>query len=133
MKQPGHFILPISAKSVVVSFIALTSIVTSVSASDWSDCSSGDPARTISACSAILNKGIAVPAAQRAVALLNRGIAYYDSNDLEKALADYSSAIQLNPKNAEAFHDRGDLLLRQGSLEPAIADYTEALRLNDRL
>jgi tetratricopeptide (TPR) repeat protein len=102
-------------------------------ASDWSECSSGDPARAVSGCSIILNKGNATPPAQRAVALVNRGIAFYDRNELEKARADYTSAIQLDPKNAEAFHNRGDLLLRQGVLEAAIKDYTDAIAINDRL
>lgn len=102
-------------------------------ASDWSDCSSGDPTRAITGCTTILKKGSATPANQRAVAYVNRGIAYYDRNELEKARTDYTSAIQIDPKNVEAFHNRGDLLLRQGLLEAAIKDYTDAIALNDRL
>jgi hypothetical protein len=58
-------------------------------------------------CSLILSKGKAAPTAQRAVALVNRGIAYYDRNELGKARANYTSVIQLDPKNAEAFRYRG--------------------------
>jgi hypothetical protein len=60
-------------------------------------------------CSLILSRGKAVPTAQRAVALVNRGIAYYDRNELERARANYTSVIQLDPKSAEAFHYRGEV------------------------
>ncbi|WP_461321689.1 tetratricopeptide repeat protein [Bradyrhizobium barranii] len=58
---------------------------------------------------------------------------FYDRNELERARADYTAAIQLDSKNAEAFHNRGDLLLRMGLIEAAISDYTDALALNNQL
>jgi tetratricopeptide (TPR) repeat protein len=45
-------------------------------------------------------------------------------------LADHASAIQLDPKNAEASHDRGDLQLGQGRLEAA---YSDAPAINEGL
>jgi tetratricopeptide (TPR) repeat protein len=101
-------------------------------ASEWSDCSSGDPAKAIQGCSTILKNGSATPANERAVALVNRGIALYDRGDLDNARADYTAAIQLDPTNADAFHSRADLMLRQGKLEAAITDYSAAISLNGK-
>jgi tetratricopeptide (TPR) repeat protein len=97
--------------------------------SEWADCSAAEPARIIRGCSTILSN-TKVPAKQRAVAHVNRGIAYYDRGELEKALADYSSAIRVDPKNAEAHHNRADVRLRMGDLENAISDYGQAIALN---
>jgi tetratricopeptide (TPR) repeat protein len=88
--------------------------------SDWANCSSGDTGRIIQGCSAILSAGTKVPSNQRAVAYVNRGIAYYDRGELTKARSDYTAAIRLDPKRGEAFHNRADLELRIGEIEAAI-------------
>lgn len=65
-------------------------------------------------------------------AILNwlRGLAFFDKRDYDKAIAHYTEAIRLDPKNAETYCDRGDIyLLQKGDYDSAIADYTEAIRL----
>src|ERR1700744_3071888 len=37
----------------------------------------------------------------------NRGNAYYFTKDYDRAVADYTAAIKLDPKFAHAFNDRG--------------------------
>ena len=49
--------------------------------------------------------------------------------DEEGALADYSAAIRVDPRNSWAFERRGRLYLKRGDCEPALADFTEAIRL----
>ncbi|MEQ9239110.1 tetratricopeptide repeat protein [Coleofasciculus sp. E2-BRE-01] len=39
-------------------------------------------------------------------AYINRGLAYYYQGDYEKAIADYTSALELDPYNYNAFHNR---------------------------
>ena len=48
----------------------------------------------------------------------------------EKAIADYTEAIRLNPKYANAYCNRGATYRHKGELDKAIADYTEAIRLD---
>jgi lipoprotein NlpI len=62
----------------------------------------------------------------------NRGNAYFAKGDNDKAIADYSQAIQLNPKDAVAFNNRGSAYLAKGNSDRAIADYSQAIQLNPR-
>jgi serine protease Do len=51
-------------------------------------------------------------------------------NRLQEALAAYSRAIELNPKYARAFANRGDIWRKMDQRENAIADYRRALSLD---
>src|SRR5271170_6283914 len=46
--------------------------------------------------------------------------------DLDGALADYNHAIELDPKNAVAYDDRGLLKQNKGDNDGALADYNKA-------
>jgi tetratricopeptide (TPR) repeat protein len=65
-------------------------------------------------------------------AYLNRGGAYANNGDLDRASADFTKAIELDPKYAAAYLIRGNLYGKKGDLDRAIADYTEAIRLNPK-
>jgi tetratricopeptide (TPR) repeat protein len=55
----------------------------------------------------------AIPeASQTALAFLNRGIAYMNKGDAGRAIPDFDEVIQLDPKSALAFCNRGKLKLR---------------------
>ncbi|HEX3718553.1 MAG TPA: tetratricopeptide repeat protein [Verrucomicrobiae bacterium] len=54
----------------------------------------------------------------------------WGKNDFAGALADYDHALALNPNNAEARSDRGDLRAFQGDTQGAIADCTKSIELN---
>ena len=50
--------------------------------------------------------------------------------DCEKAIADYTEAIRLDPKNAKAYSTLGDVHSVRGDHDKAIADYSQAIRLD---
>src|SRR5258708_14188921 len=52
--------------------------------------------------------------------------------DIDRAIADYSEAIRLDPKYAMAFDGRGDAYRAKGDNDRASADYNEAIRLNPK-
>ena len=68
-----------------------------------------------------------------AVRYYESGIAKKAKGDLDGAIADYSKAIEINPRYAEAFASRGLARKTKGNLDGAIADYDNAIALNPRL
>ena len=52
--------------------------------------------------------------------------------DLDRAIADYTQAIQLNPKYAPAYYNRGSAWGNKGDFDRAIADYSQAILLDPK-
>ena len=63
-----------------------------------------------------------------AAAYTNRGLAKYELEDYEGAIADYDRAIELKPKFAEAYYNRGVAKGFLGDHEGAIADFALAYK-----
>jgi tetratricopeptide (TPR) repeat protein len=72
----------------------------------------------------------AVAPATYAFAYKNRGFAYDDKRDFDKAISDFNEAIRLDPNNAPAHTGRGFAYGSKGNLDKAISDYSEAIRLD---
>ena len=62
-------------------------------------------------------------------AYVARGYAYYDLGKYKSAIADYTTAIRLDP-DAYAYYNRGNAYFDLGEYNTAIADYTTAIRLD---
>ncbi|WP_310424319.1 tetratricopeptide repeat protein [Chamaesiphon sp. VAR_48_metabat_135_sub] len=57
----------------------------------------------------------------------------YNKGDNRGALADYNQAIALNPKDAEAYNNRGVLKYQKlNDVQGALADYNQAIALNPK-
>jgi len=65
----------------------------------------------------------------RAKSYLKRGKDFSDAHQYDRAVADYTTAIELKPDYAEAYNDRGFAYYLKGDFERAIADYTQAIEL----
>lgn len=48
----------------------------------------------------------------------------------DRAMADFNAAIELNPRDPEAFNGRAYVHFRRGDLQSALADYDQAIALN---
>jgi tetratricopeptide (TPR) repeat protein len=66
------------------------------------------------------------------LAYYNRGNTYSDLGHKDKAIQDYTKAIELNSLFAEAFHNRGVNYQVLGDSEQAIRDYRTAAKLGRR-
>jgi protein O-mannosyl-transferase len=60
----------------------------------------------------------------------NRGFAYENRVELEKAIDDYSKAILINPDYSTAYFNRGKVYTNLQKWDNALADYSRAIRIN---
>jgi tetratricopeptide (TPR) repeat protein len=61
-----------------------------------------------------------------------RGSAYQGKGDLERAIADFTEAIRLQPRHAIAYASRATAYEARGERDRAAADYSEAVRLGTK-
>lgn len=64
------------------------------------------------------------------VALLNRGVAYKNTGNLEMAVVDYSSALELSPNDALLHSNRGNAYRELGRPQDAMSDINRSIELN---
>ena len=97
-------------------------------ADDSEDCSSDDTDRMIRGCSAVVDSRHAMRQTLT-IAYHRRGVAYARQKDYDRAIADYTKAIELEPRNPSAYNDRGIAYTSKGDYERAIVDVTRAVEL----
>ena len=66
-------------------------------------------------------------------ALKNRGVTYAALGRHARAVEDFTEALRLNPKNAEAYKVRGLSFRALGQAERAAADFARAKELDPNL
>ncbi len=64
-----------------------------------------------------------------ALAFYNRGSVWHQKKELERAIADYSEAIRIDPKLAPAYYSRGIAWRQKKDFEHAIVNYGEAVQV----
>lgn len=60
----------------------------------------------------------------------NRGLAFETVRNFERALADYNTALLLDPTYAVGYNNRGNVHARLGDLDAAIADHSQAVEID---
>ena len=101
-----------------------------VMANDREDCFSNDADRIIRGCTEVINGRPDL--SQRlilAVVYHRRGTAYASKKEYDQAIADYTQAIDIDPKYVGAYNDRGIAYTNKGDYKNAIADVTRAVEL----
>jgi len=68
--------------------------------------------------------------ADRIKALIARGAAYGRHDTIDRAIGDYSVALQLDPTLADILNARGELWRKKGDRPKALADFGAAIKLN---
>ena len=64
-------------------------------------------------------------------AYYNRGTAYSDKGEFDKAIQDFNEAIVLKPQDAEAYANRGEAWLTLSEWEKARADLSSAKEMGN--
>lgn len=65
-------------------------------------------------------------------AFFDRAFDKQKKGDFAGAIADYTWAIDLDPKNARAYNNRGEARRHRGDVEGAIADFTRAIEIDPK-
>src|SRR5262245_15066619 len=84
---------------------------------------------------ALLGSGAAQPPADAAKVkeLIAKGNVHAEKGEMDAALAAYTEALRLDPKNIEAQSRRGDAYFLKGDFNKSIADYTAVLAADGKL
>ena len=61
---------------------------------------------------------------------VNRGNAFADNKDYDRAIVDYNKAVELDPQNAYAYNSRADTLREAGKPAQGLSDAERALQLD---
>jgi tetratricopeptide (TPR) repeat protein len=57
---------------------------------------------------------------------------YGEKGELDKAIADYTEAIRVDQKLAQAYYGRAHIYCKKGEFDKAIGDYTQAIRFHPK-
>jgi len=121
--------------SLVLALLLVATPVIAQQGRNWTACINGSnafpPDVAIGSCTDLIQSSSARPGNLYA-ALTNRGVSYCDKRDYDRAIADYTAAIQLNLNESIAFNNRGNTYKAKGDIDRAIADFSQALRINPR-
>src|ERR1700722_19551733 len=112
--------------SVIAAFVVTGSILaTKAVADDAATCEKAGGDIAIAACTRAIDSG-RWRGHNLAVLYTNRCVEYDNKKEFDRALADCTTAIRLEPKYSLAYNDRGSAYNHKGDNDRAIADYSEA-------
>src|SRR5262245_23339689 len=90
----------------------------------FSDCAAkGDLDRRIVSCTQAIAQGTDNKR-QLTIAYSLRGSAYAQKGDYDRAIADLTKSVELDPRNIFVYTARGDAYRLKGELDSAIADFS---------
>jgi tetratricopeptide (TPR) repeat protein len=112
--------------------VVLLAISGPAGADTLSDCTQGTGDAGISACTRVLQSP-SLSRPDRLRALNARGILWKQKGDYDRAIADYTAALALNPGYVFAYYNRANSHHEKRDFERAIDDYTQAIRINPKL
>lgn len=114
-KKTDIFKLRVFATSAILIF----SILSFVRASSYSE--------PIKFYNKVISAGTKIP-----LAYFNRGVNLEEINDINGALKDYTTAINLKKDYFDAYNNRGNILLAMNDLANALSDYKSAVKYNPK-
>jgi tetratricopeptide (TPR) repeat protein len=126
----GNFILPALLGIAAMALLAPTVVVAQLNQErNWCAGKAGaTPELRIDSCTAVLQAG-RQSSKQLAFIYRERGLAFFSKRDYERAIQDYSQAIELDSRYSEAFDNRCWTQMVIGKLDDALKDCKESLRL----
>ena len=68
-----------------------------------------------------------------AVAYSDRGMAYINMQDYDRAIEDFNQVLKLDPTHAQSFNNRGTAYVYKGNYDLGIRDFNKAIELDPKL
>jgi tetratricopeptide (TPR) repeat protein len=90
------------------------------------------PPRVVAACTESLDRDV-LRGEARSLVLASRAQAYFADGSLQRARADYSSAIKLTPRDADLYYNRGLVAAAQSDDAAALRDFATSLEIDSNL
>ncbi len=116
--------------SAVLSGVMFATQAYAQAAADVKACEEKEGEEAIAACTRAIEAG---PKSKNiSMVYFNRAVEWNAAKDYDRAIADYSEAIKLNPQYREAFNNRGNSYRSKRDLDLAIADYDSAIKINPK-
>jgi tetratricopeptide (TPR) repeat protein len=113
----------------VVVLLALAGATPAAGQAALDDCAGHkDPDRRIAVCTRLVHEQKETVQV-RTLAYFHRANAHQSKGEYERAIADFTAALRLDPKFRDAWSGRGFAYGDKGAIEHAIADLSEALRI----
>src|SRR5262249_45232786 len=109
-------------------FIAAVFLATPAAAADWDTCFDASGETAIAACTPVINCG-RYKGKDLAAAFGARGVQLKLADKYDRAIADYSQALRLDPTPAR-YSNRANAKRLKGDIDGSLADLAEAIRLN---
>lgn len=93
-------------------------------------CYGGDSTddQTVAGCNAVLGRPRKSGRSDQASAYFNRGLAYKNKGDDDRALADFEAAIRLDAGDARYYRNRGAVRYEKEAYDLALEDFNESIR-----
>jgi tetratricopeptide (TPR) repeat protein len=105
--------------------------ITTIGATDAVSCyqnAEDDLSRDTGPCDKALKEGNLTPLDKKKT-LVNRGIIHNRNGDIQDAIDDFNTALDIDSSLAEAFLNRGNSYFLSGQHDAALSDYDQALAL----
>jgi tetratricopeptide (TPR) repeat protein len=93
-------------------------------------CTNATPDIAIVACTAMIRSAQQSTTESLASTFNNRGVAYVDKREYDRAIQDFDQVIKLNPNDTAAFNNRGVAYVDKHEYDRAIQDFDQAIKLN---
>ena len=95
-------------------------------------CRGGEPSARIIACTQIIGRAKHETKRDQIAAFLNRGSAYLEKGDFDRAIADYRSVLRLDARSVAAYSGRAQAYRGKGDFDSALAELDRAVRLDPK-
>jgi len=89
-----------------------------------SDCEKQDSQASIKACTELIRLN-----SNDASAYYSRGMVYFETEEYDRAIADFSKTMEIDARHADALNQRGLAYRSRGELDRAIADYSRLIEI----